>query len=382
MITPEKREVSPGVFKTFYTVRVEGINKYTGKRKQLKTRGISSLPKARRIEHDLWIKCRDCNFAEREVTSWGNLLDSYFSFCEKNMRKADYSEGFSPATIVTKKSRFVHLGSWLPLHLDLVTPMFIRSELDRLEREGVCGKSLTRCILKEIKCVFSYALESGYIKSNPVAAMKNRKEAKKRKVALTHAEAGILLREAKQRNHPYYFIWLMALATGMRRSELAGLKWSDVDFKNRLIYVQRQNIAKEGIVENLKTKEDRPVPIPQSIMNELTAERMRSTGEFVIDLECKSWRSGEQSRVTREFCLKIGIKEITFHQLRATFITNALADAVPLGIVKEVVGHAKLSTTDVYFRSSGIDLTGKTDKLSIHVPEEKDGEVVPLRVIK
>jgi integrase len=84
--------------------------------------------------------------------------------------------------------------------------------------------------------------------------------------------------------------------------------------------------------------------------------------------------------VLREFCRSIGIKEVTHHQLRATHITLALIDGVPLGIVKENVGHSKLSTTDEYFRSSGIQMKGQTDALKIKVPTSAGATVLPLRV--
>ena len=68
------------------------------------------------------------------------------------------------------------------------------------------------------------------------------------------------------------------------------------------------------------------------------------------------------------------------HDLRATFITQMLADNVPLGKIKEIVGHSKLSTTDRYLRKSGLDLRGATNCLSFEIPVAKqDGNVVPLK---
>ena len=79
-----------------------------------------------------------------------------------------------------------------------------------------------------------------------------------------------------------------------------------------------------------------------------------------------------------EFCREIGIKEVTHHQLRATHITLALVDGIPLGIVKENVGHSKLSTTDEYFRSAGINMKGQTDGLRIQVPTDSAAKVISL----
>jgi integrase len=110
--------------------------------------------------------------------------------------------------------------------------------------------------------------------------------------------------------------------------------------------------------------------------------KLRSKGDFVIEIDCEDWKSGNQAAVLRKFCREIGIKEVTHHRLRATHITLALVDGIPLGIVKENVGHAKLSTTDEYFSSSGVQMRGQTDGLRIRVPTGEDAEVKPLRAAK
>ena len=178
----------------------------------------------------------------------------------------------------------------------------------------------------------------------------------------------LFLREAFKRKHPYYFIWLLALTLGLRRSELAGLKWTDVDFEHRLLNVQRQLLLHEGLVEKTKNSTDRVVAIPESVISVLKEFKLRAKTDFVIEIKCSEWQRGKQSGITRKFCQEIGIKEVTFHQLRATHITLALVDGVSTGIVMANVGHSQLSTTNVYFRSSGIEMKGKTDKLKISVP--------------
>lgn len=73
----------------------------------------------------------------------------------------------------------------------------------------------------------------------------------------------------------------------------------------------------------LKDREERVVAIPAQIIPVLKEMKLKATSDFVID-----------------------IKEVTHHQLRATHITLALIDGIPLGIVKENGGHAKPSTRD------------------------------------
>ena len=359
-----------GKMKRLYMVTAEAVNKYTGKRCSKKRRGVLSRPKAEIIYKEIWNLCRNEKPGEPQITLWGQLFEQYFTEIEKEVRDPENPMGFSPTVFITKKGRFKHLKHWDPIHLDLITPRFANKELDALERRGVTSRPLTRHILKEIKCIFGYAVETGAIKYSAFDRCKNRKLPKKSKQALTHSEVKIFLGEAFKRKHPYYFIWLLALTLGLRRSELAGLKWADVNFEQGLINVQRQSIPGEGLVEKTKGSADRLVAIPRHITPILRNYQLRARTEFVIEVSCPVWQRGGQSEVTKKFCREVGIKEVTFHQLRATHITLALIDGISTGIVKANVGHSKLSTTDEYFRSSGIEMRGQTDKLNISVPSD------------
>jgi integrase len=361
-----------------YRVNVEAINLLTGRRVQKRRSKISSLPMAKKIERELWNICR--NGSPNDVTkNWGRLLLSYLEDIEVKVRSQDNPYGWSPQHIRTVKGRFSHIQHWGGFKVSKITIRFIEQEMDELERKGV-SRQLTAKVQEAVKAVFSFALESGFIKYNPVEKMKKRKVPEKRKKALNHIEAQTLLFEAKKRNHSFYDVWLLALVFGLRRSEIDGLHWSDFDFDSGLLTVERQFIPGEGYVYNPKDKEERVVPIPEFALSHLQRMKLRSEGKKVITLDDRRWISGHQARVTRDFCREIGIKEVTFHQLRATYITLALVDNIPLGIVKEAVGHSNLTTLNRYFRSSGVDMRGQMDSLKLKLPSEDEGSVINLKV--
>ncbi|MGZ3805911.1 MAG: tyrosine-type recombinase/integrase [Pseudobdellovibrionaceae bacterium] len=373
-----KHKTPSGDLETRYMVVAEAINRFTGRRVQKKRRSILSKPKAERIYRELWSQCREERPDGVNFKKWGELMDKYRESLDANIRSPQNPNGFSPHVVRTKNSRLKYTAKWYDSHIELVTPSFVSGEFDELERNGY-SRSHTNHILKEIKCVFTFALHMGAIKTNAFAGYKMRRVPKKRKEALTHEETDRLLQESKLRGHPYHCIWLLTLTLGLRRSELAGLQWIDIDFEQRLIYLRRQLIPREGLVPFLKDREERVVAIPLSIIPTLKELKLRSQTEFVIEVDCHQWREGSQSQVLRSFCREIGIKEVTHHQLRATHITLALIDGIPLGIVKENVGHAKLSTTDEYFRSAGINMRGQTDGLRIKVPTDTFARVVSLK---
>jgi len=76
-----------------------------------------------------------------------------------------------------------------------------------------------------------------------------------------------------------------------------------------------------------------------------------------------------QADVLRDFCRVIGITPIRFHDLRATFITNLLAQGVQLAKVMMIVGHRKLGTTDKYLRKAGVPVQGATEALGYKTPD-------------
>lgn len=381
-----KKEVSKNKFVIFYKVSVEAINIFTGKRKQKYESGIPSLPKAKKLERELWFICREGKHSDFEIERWGMLRDRYLADVESRVRKDGQDGDFSPNTVINKRGRLEHTKAWDSLHFKLITPQFVKKELDKFEIEKGMSRPMTAGILKEIKTTFTFAVHVGVLEANPFEKV-SRKVDEKEKDALTLEEVNKLLSKAWTKNHPFFLVWLLSAFLGVRRSELAGLKWTDIDFVHRLVKIQRQRYARaKKPVERTKTGKNRIVPLTTNLVPVLKSYQQKSNSEFVISFTdpdsriARFWESGNQAHVLREFCREIGIKEIAHKDLRATFITLALADNCPLGVVKEMVGHAKLSTTDIYFRRSGLHLKGQTDKLSMNVPTGPTADIIKLAI--
>ncbi|MBL7542210.1 MAG: site-specific integrase [Bdellovibrionaceae bacterium] len=382
-ISISKKEVKSGIFKTVYTVIAEGINEFTGQRVQRKKRGIESRPKAELIYKQLWHQCRYERPDIPSIENWQKLVEFYREKLEQNRRTPENLDGMSPATIENKNGCLKHLVDWDAKKLDMITPLFVKAEIDARLKDGRISESRAYDIQKEVKCIFVFAYEAGLLKVNPMAHLKNRRRPKRKKTALNHSEVEKLLSEAHREDHPFFLIWLLTVTLGLRRSELAGLKWSDLDFNTRLGHLCRQKKPKEGIVNKLKSGNDRIVPIPIFVMPFLSLYKLKAQSEFVIEIKNLDWEKGRQAQVLREFCKKIGIREIRHHQLRSTYITLMLNDGVSLGVTMESVGHARIATTNDYYVSSGAELMGATDKLQIKVPPTKNAEILPLvRVAK
>ncbi len=211
---------------------------------------------------------------------------------------------------------------------------------------------------------------------NPCLGIRIRVPEVEQKV-LTTAEANILLQEARRHGHSFFEVWALALMTGMRSGELYALKWVDVDFDARIISLTRQWTSKNGFGPT-KTRKTRVVPISESLLSFLKEMKLKAgEAEFVLP-RISEWERGEQAQVLQEFCLAIGITPVKFHDLRATFITNLLAQGESLARVMSIVGHAELRTTNGYLRRAGVDVKGGTDRLGYSIPIGVPAQVIQL----
>ena len=245
--------------------------------------------------------------------------------------------------------------------------------------------------------IFQLAVEEGVITKNPTRGIKIKVPSSEQKV-LTSDEANKLLREGKLCNHRFYFHWAVALFTGMRNGEIYALRVSDVDMDTGIIHVKRQFNSKDGLHET-KTNLSRVVPIADELKpllkwfiakggyketlwkwkDESKKEKVFFIWDNLLLPRVREWRQGDQSRFLRDFCKGIGLPEVKFHDLRATFITNMLSKGVALNVVMSIVGHRRIATTDVYNRLAGVGVRGSTNKLSygLHFHAFPNNSVIP-----
>ena len=151
-------------------------------------------------------------------------------------------------------------------------------------------------------------------------------------------------------------MYYIELATGLRRGELLGLKWSDIDWKNGIIKVRRQVARVNGeIVEApLKTKNSyRAVSIsPQAV--EVLKQQKAKTKELKDSYIFPSPNGGPISpgsvnNMLKRVLEKAGTPKVRFHDLRHTFAIIALQNGVDIKTVSGMLGHFSAGfTLDTY----------------------------------
>lgn len=312
----------------------------------------------------------------------------------------DWHEKFLTDISITHKRGTVmqydgDLKKWLPeffVNMKLVD--FTKNDIHRLIFEHLpkngASANLQRKTRRTLARVFEAAIEEGLISRNPCKGIKVKVPPPTKQV-LNHDEAVKLLSLSKELNHSFYYIWALALFSGLRNGELYALRWKDVDLVSELMNVNYQWTNKDGY-HGTKSNRGRIVPISKDL--KLLFLELKNLGPFKENLtglngnnqefddlvlpRSSEWKHGEQAKVTRLFCRSIGITEIKFHDLRATFITNALTNGATLPQVMSVVGHSRTSTTDEYLRLAGVDVKGVTEQVSYTLPQEKRDNLVSI----
>ena len=152
--------------------------------------------------------------------------------------------------------------------------------------------------------------------------------------ALTKEQSKLLL-EACQGTGLYLPV-LLALHTGMRRGEVFGLKWADVDIFHGQIKVQR---SYDGPTKNGKS---RVVPISLAL-EKVLLDKIPMTTDNSDKMVVSS--KFDPNPALRAACRRAGIEPINFHALRHTFCTLALESGISPRKVAQVAGHTSVSTT-------------------------------------
>ena len=231
-----------------------------------------------------------------------------------------------------------------------------------LDRNGVGDKKLSGAVIRSmhtrIKCALDRALKEGLVNRNGAVGCKLPPKKNKEIEVLSHEEIARLLIQAKEEG--FYELILLGLATGMRRGELLGLKWDDINFTTGELSIRREytTLGSDYIISTPKTKSSvRSVHLPQSVLNILGEYRETVSSEWVFPSPLDpthprsptSCRSRLSDMLERAEC-----NHIPFHGLRHIFSTMALENGLDIKTLSAVLGHSSAETTiSVYSHVTG-----------------------------
>ncbi|SDC69277.1 Site-specific recombinase XerD [Candidatus Frackibacter sp. WG11] len=350
-----------------YKIIIElGRNPATGKRKR-KTKTVNGTKKeAQKIMAKLIHEMETGTYVEPSKMTTAELLQKWLKeYCKPNLapsRYANYRE-------IIERHFIPELGS---IQLKNLKPMHIQSyqskKLTTGRQDGKPG-GLSKTTVEKHNRILSqalkYAVKLQIIKSNPADPIKAPSPEEPEIKYLNKEQVNKVLKETKDK-WIYNFIYI-SVNTGMRRGEMLGLRWKDIDLNKKTIQVRQisQRIRNEGIIfKKPKTKSsERLISISNNVVKAIKKiKREQSENKLLLGpnyytkqnlVFCNEDGSPANPQgVTRRFkrvAKRAGFKDIRLHDLRHTHATLLLQEGVHPKVVQERLGHSSITQTlDTY----------------------------------
>jgi len=246
------------------------------------------------------------------------------------------------------------------VRLDALTPQHVQKMIDKSKASAIVINRARACL----RNAMNYAIDNGIVDmaKNPASKVKVPREPEAIIKVLTEAEAKQFF--AVLKNYRIGMLFVTAAITGMRSGELLSLQWKDLDLKNRKITVRCTLNRKNRKGEDPKTDESkRIITIPQRLASGLAEYKLSHDEHGTLKKSRGLWQENNLvfssivgtplwdrniKRILRDALKKAGLPDMRFHDLRHSAATLMLAMGIKLSVVRDILGHASIKTTDRY----------------------------------
>jgi integrase len=214
-------------------------------------------------------------------------------------------------------------------------------------RLGRSAKTIANALVP-LREMLGHAVEWGYLAANPAVGVKRPRAEHREMHFLAGAEVGKLLAAAGEE---WGTLLLCAVTTGMRRGELVGLRWGDVDWNSRRLWVRR-SVGLRGAIQQPKSRGSvRAVAMAPTLVSALRRHRLASPfseeGDPIFASERGTPLDGGNMvrRALVPALRRAGLPQIRFHDLRHTFASLLIAQGEHPKYISEQLGHASVQIT-------------------------------------
>jgi integrase/recombinase XerD len=199
---------------------------------------------------------------------------------------------------------------------------------------------------RTLKAAFSKAAVWGYISENPLKKIKPPKQKKSLPVFLSKSDFELIISHTPTKI--LQDIFTTAFYSGMRLGEILNLVWECIDFNRKIITIKNIN----GFIT--KNKKERVIPMNSSLLklflDRYETSKILKQNNYIFnkvigvklneDYVSKSFKRAVRSAGLNE--------DIHFHTLRHSFASNLIQKGASIYVVKELLGHESISTTQIY----------------------------------
>lgn len=367
--------------KWYYSFEVPGVG---GKRKRIERSGGNTKKEALEALNEAIYKFAN-GFVEPKKLTYDEYVTDWLENFIKENRKINTYERYKE---IYKNNIKPYIGKY---YLKDLNPLFVEKLLQEEKKRGLSNSTL-QSIYGVINSSLNRAVRLQIIPDNICKFVERPKREKFKANTLSIEEFNLLLNNLDTSiygNSIFKLALITTMELGLRRGEIAGLEWDNIDFKNNLITIKNNLIYTNNSVElgTPKTEESkRTIYISDSLIDELKKHKKI---QLLNKLEYGSlyvknifndkkfdfiftWENGKYihpNYYTLKFSRlikKMGIeKKIRFHDLRHTNATLLLQQGIDFKVIQTRLGHSDINTTlNIYSHVSTDMQKSATEKLS------------------
>jgi integrase len=343
-----------------YQVTVDaGTNAETGNRQQVRRR-YATEKQARDALAEITQQASTDAFVPRKTVTVDDL-------CK------DWLASLHNARATTVNAYRYSLAPLRERHGNLAAQRLARPDLDRLltdlrdggtetdkghTRRAWSARSLNKAV-DAWRAVLAYGVERRDLSQNVAASMRKVPRTRREMLTYTPSEIRIVLRAADNDRNGH--LWYLALS-GLRRGEIAGLRWDDIDFDAATITVARNRVqaGAGNVVENdPKTLSScRTLPLDEGLIGVLKRASARyaqerlalgeahaDSGYVVVNEAGQRYTPDTLTRMWHKLTKAAGVRPIRLHDARHSCGTALHLRGVPMAVIAKWLGHADAATT-------------------------------------
>ncbi len=310
----------------------------TGKRKLKWVPAGRSKRAAERKLVELMGEVHNGTYREIKKTTFARFADLWLESYAKTKTKPSTLESYQ--LIINKHLKPVFGGYLLTDITTVMLQRYVANRLDKVKPKTVINE------IVPIKKMFKHAVRWGYLKVSPAEYVERPRVEKEEMSILNPKEVGLLLKHVAPKHKAFF---LTAILTGMRRGELLGLQWDDIDWNNSQIHVRR-SIWKGKFVSPKSRASIRKIDMSPNLVMELKKHKLASpTSELdLVFCNSKGKPLDPDSLVKRHFIptlKRAKIKRVRFHDLRHTNTALRIEENQNIKYIQNQLGHASIQTT-------------------------------------
>lgn len=218
----------------------------------------------------------------------------------------------------------------------------------KLSKEDSSGRTMSINTVKKLngflKAAFNYALKNGLIKSNPATCVILGKSEKYTPVVYDEENFSKLLKLVK--GTPDEIPIILGAGCGLRRSEVFGLQWDDVDFNKKEISIRRANVRFDKyVIKEPKTESSKRTIVAPKFVVDVLSKHKKSLKVIQLDGKIMTdWKPDSYSGHFKKLLKDNGLTHIRFHDLRHYNAVIMLKSGISDKVAADRLGHAQVGT--------------------------------------